>query len=170
MTFSHTLLLVINDENLRNIYKERIKNHNIMVIENPCPDSGFDLLFPDDVEFDSLHTNDRAKLVDLQVKAVMMDNQRDKCIAYQLYPRSSIAKHPLVLANHVGVIDSGYRGNLMTAFRTTTHNVFRYKVEKHTRLVQICLPSLQPFEVRIVDENELSDTTRGSGGFGSTGV
>jgi dUTP pyrophosphatase len=72
-----------------------------------------------------------------------------------------------MLANHVGIIDSGYRGNLMGAFRLLGQS--EYTVEKHNRLLQICHPSLCPVIVKMVDENELSCTTRGSGGFGSTG-
>ena len=39
-------------------------------------------------------------------------------LAYQIYPRSSLSKYPIMLANHVGIIDSGYRGNLIVAFRS----------------------------------------------------
>lgn len=93
---------------------------------------------------------------------------------FYLYPRSSIAKTPLRLSNSVGIIDSGYRGNL-GAF---VDNIHRSKdgddlwtVEKHTRLFQICGPNLEPIEVEIVDnENDLGKTSRGSGGFGSTGI
>jgi dUTPase len=46
----------------------------------------------------------------------------------------------------------------------------RLKIEKFTRLVQICAPDLSAFNVVIVDENDLSNTERGDGGFGSTGV
>ena len=43
----------------------------------------------------------------------MLNN--DKNIGYYLYPRSSISKTPLILANSVGIIDSGYRGNIKAA-------------------------------------------------------
>ena len=95
----------------------------------------------------------------------MLDN--NQCLPFQIYPRSSISKTPLLLANHVGIIDSGYRGNLITAFRCLENS---YLAEKNTRLVQICLPSLGPFHVKIVNEDDLSNTSRGAGGFGSTGV
>ena len=71
-----------------------------------------------------------------------------------------------MLANHVGIIDSGYRGDLIGAFRCLDNE---YNVESNTRLLQICHPSLCPVYVVIVPENELSNTERGSGGFGSTG-
>ena len=89
---------------------------------------------------------------------------------YLLMPRSSISKTPIILSNHVGIIDSGYRGNLMAAFRIVDPSYTIYEIEKNTRLVQICLPTLEPFYINIVDESQLSQTSRGSGGFGSTGV
>ena len=88
--------------------------------------------------------------------------------------RSSIAKTPLRLSNNVGIIDSGYRGNL-GAFVDNIHRSkgcdTSWTVEKHTRLFQICGPNLEPIEVEIVDsENDLGKTSRGTGGFGSTGI
>ena len=74
-----------------------------------------------------------------------------------------------MLANHVGIIDSGYRGNLIGAFRSFQTNK-NYVVDKFTRLLQLCHPSLCPIYVILVEESDLVDTERGSGGFGSTGV
>ena len=73
-----------------------------------------------------------------------------------------------MLANQVGIIDSGYRGNLIGAFRNL--GTIPFRVEEGTRLLQICHPSLLPVHVVLVDESELSTTARGVGGFGSTGV
>ena len=58
----------------------------------------------------------------------------------------------------------------MAAFRIVDSSYNTYEIEKNTRLVQICLPTLEPFHINIVDESQLSQTSRGSGGFGSTGV
>ena len=155
------LNLVVLDPTMLETYREKIVDHNKMVSDDPHPNSGFDLLLPNDVEFAQF----KSKFVDLQVKASMLDN--NQCLPFQIYPRSSISKTPLLLANHVGIIDSGYRGNLIAAFRCLEHS---YLAEKNTRLVQICLPSLGPFHVKIVNEDDLSNTSRGAGGFGSTGV
>jgi dUTPase len=90
---------------------------------------------------------------------------------YYLYPRSSIAKTQLMMANHVGVIDSGYRNNLLCAFRylPTGAETPAYKIPAGMRLVQICHPSLLPIYVNILtDEKYLTKTAR-IGGFGSTG-
>ena len=75
-------------------------------------------------------------------------------------------KTPFILANNVGIIDSGYRGNICTALYNT-HSTPEV-VEMGKRIAQICMPDLSfNFHVRLV--KELSDTSRGSGGFGSTG-
>ena len=82
-----------------------------------------------------------------------------------VYARSSIYKTPFRLANNVGIIDSGYRGNLKAAFDNVTDG--RAVLTPYTRLLQICMPNLVPFQIEIVDE--LDNTSRGAGGFGSTG-
>ena len=69
------------------------------------------------------------------------------------------------MSNSIGVIDSGYRGELMVPLDNNTDD--DYMISPGERLFQIILPSLEEFEVQIV--GELSDSTRGSGGFGSTG-
>jgi dUTP pyrophosphatase len=159
-----TLNLVIVDQTLHEIYKQRVEEHNTMVTNDTHPNSGFDLLTPNSINIKT----SRSVLVDMGVKASMTRDNNN--IAYQIFPRSSISKTPLILSNNVGIIDSGYRGNLMAAFRIVDSSYNMYEIEKNTRLVQICLPTLEPFRVNIVDETQLSQTSRGSGGFGSTGV
>lgn len=159
------LNLVIMDQTLHETYKQRVEEHNRMVVNDKHPNSGFDLLTPNSVFLDS----SKSVLVDMGVKASMISTNGNN-IAYQIFPRSSISKTPIILSNHVGIIDSGYRGNLMAAFRIVDSSYSTYEIEKNTRLVQICLPTLEPFHINIVDESQLSQTSRGSGGFGSTGV
>jgi dUTP pyrophosphatase len=84
---------------------------------------------------------------------------------YYSYPRSSISKTPLMLANSVGIIDSGYRGPIIGAFRNVSHT---YVVDRYTGLLQICAPDLRPIIVELVGENFFDNTCRGDGGFGST--
>jgi dUTPase len=75
-----------------------------------------------------------------------------------------------MLSNHTGIIDSGYRGPLIAAMRLLPHDKEGdYTIEKHTRLVQICHPSLCPVYIVECSESDLSETERGDGGFGSTG-
>jgi dUTP pyrophosphatase len=86
-----------------------------------------------------------------------------------VFPRSSIRKTRLQLSNSVGVIDSGYRGELQATFNkihTTIENQKNdYKVGD--RICQIMIIPHPP--VQFIEVNELSDTLRGEGGFGSTG-
>lgn len=91
----------------------------------------------------------------------------DMCVGYYLYPRSSTGvKTPLRLANSIGIIDSGYRGNLIAAFDNKADT--DYTVVSGQRLVQLCPPNLTyPILVKFVDN--LDSTVRGCDGFGSTG-
>ena len=83
-----------------------------------------------------------------------------------VFPRSSIRKYELVLSNSVGVIDSGYRGELQATFKKENGlDSLAYKVGD--RIAQIMIIPHPPIEFDAVDE--LSDTERGEGGFGSTG-
>lgn len=83
---------------------------------------------------------------------------------YYLYPRSSISKTPLIMCNSVGIIDSGYRGEIRACVRNMSNEP--YIIEQGTKLFQLCMHDLKPFKINIVDT--LTDTIRGEGGFGST--
>ena len=85
--------------------------------------------------------------------------------AYFLMPRSSISKTPLRLANSIGLIDGGYRGELMAMCDNIKAEP--YTVEKGQRLFQIVACDCSPITYEVAQE--LSGTTRGSGGFGRTG-
>lgn len=171
-TFCVLKLCVDNDE-LRNAYIPRIEAHNKKLLEDPYPDSGFDLLVPENKHFTLPF---ESSMIDFQIKTEMLYynglNGKLPTSPFYLFPRSSISKTPLILANHTGVIDSGYRGNIKGAFkwlkpeRDTSPN---YLVEKHTRLLQISHPSLCPIFVALADKSDLSATSRNEGGFGSTG-
>jgi dUTP pyrophosphatase len=166
------LQLAVCDENMKDKYSSAVVNHNKNMMERFYPDSGFDLLFPNDVAFDSPFAT---KFVDFQVKAEMfyVDCTSDTYSgsAFTVHPRSSISKTPLMLANHTGIIDAGYRGNLIGAFRwlNVDLDTKNYNVQQYTRLLQACHPTLCPVYVVLVNEEELSTSERGTGGFGSTG-
>ena len=83
-----------------------------------------------------------------------------------LFPRSSIANKSLSLTNSVGVIDAGYRGEIVAKMRSTTDVVPAiYKPgERFAQLVLVQIP-----EYTITEVSELSETERGKEGFGSTG-
>ena len=83
-----------------------------------------------------------------------------------IFPRSSISKTAHSLRNAVGVIDSGYRGEIMMKFDINTHNSPVYNVGD--RIAQIII---MPYpQIEFEEVFELADSERGSGGFGSTGT
>jgi len=83
-----------------------------------------------------------------------------------VFPRSSIRNTELTLSNSVGVIDSGYRGELQATFNKSNGlDSISYKVgDRVCQIMIIPHPIIELFEV-----NELSESARGEGGFGSTG-
>lgn len=80
-----------------------------------------------------------------------------------LFPRSSIYKKNHLLTNSVGVIDSGYRGEVSAVMHSV--GVEQYEIgEKAVQLIIMPYPQIEFEEVE-----ELSETERGTGGYGSTG-
>lgn len=82
-----------------------------------------------------------------------------------LFPRSSNAKKDLLLSNSVGVLDSGYRGEVTFKFRQTSGIATVYEVGD--RIGQIIILPYPIIEFKEVEE--LSETERGDGGYGSSG-
>jgi len=183
----YVLLEIFVDETrpeLLEKYKAHIEKHNNDLDNNLYPNAGFDLFIPEDVEFTIPF---QTQMVDLGIRAQMweflpktcenVDPDPEKPIdiveyiptGYYLYPRSSMAKTQLMLSNHVGIIDSGYRNNLLCAFRYLTCSESKYKIESGIRLVQICHPLLLPIYVSLLTNKEQLTTTTRTGGFGSTG-
>ena len=139
-------------------------------------DSGLDIFFPEDINIPPKET----VIIDLRIQCEGLkdvsdpdsdsdsDSESDvdfRNISYYLYPRSSISRTPLRMANSVGIIDAGYRGNLKVAVDNISDE--GYTVSKGQRLFQICAPDLGPIDLELVDE--LSTSSRGQRGFGSTG-
>ena len=182
-------------------YKQKVEEHNRKVIEaDATADSGFDLFMPTNGEeygygVDNLISRqfitnpgitsssgvDGARGLNLGVRCCMRASAAAPC-GFYLYPRSSISKTRMRLANSVGIIDAGYRGDLIAAVdtigffgSTDIWHVWKETlspIKKYDRYFQVCAPDLSPFLVHIVEtEQDLSPpTSRGSGGFGSTGV
>ena len=153
MKFLH----ILPDDSVKDIYEEAAKAHNLKTGTHPFPDSGFDVPLADDVTMTNTHKED------YRIKCAMYD-EFDSSYAFYLYPRSSISNTPLRLANSVGIIDCGYRGNICAVFDVKD----TFVAKKGDRYVQICTPTLEPFKVVIV--SELNKTIRNEGGFGSTGL
>lgn len=159
----YTLYIKLESQNklLRKIYEERIKVYS----ENL--DSGFDLIIPGDGI--NLTSNKQTVTIDHKIQCMVLKNNSIP-VGYTLYPRSSISKTNYIMHNSVGIIDAGYRGNIIGKLVKiydvpVIHNQYNQILWK--RLFQICSPDYSKLTVKIVDT--LPETNRGTGGFGSTG-
>ena len=182
-------------ETVRQTYLDNASKHNALIesyIESYNEPSaneftfnaGFDLLCPNHI---LISDNDENIMLDHKIKTCM--KRDNNYVGFYLYMRSSTAsKTPLRLANNVGIIDSGYRGNIKAFFdikslknknknklvelTPVSYNILEFDLNENDRFVQICPPILDfPMKIIIVDNiNELGKkTNRGDGGFGSTG-
>lgn len=136
------------------ILNEAVREHYENWSQHHEGDSGVDLPIPFNI---SVQPGDTAKM------GLGIACEPDS--PYFIFPRSSISKTPLRLANGTGIIDKGYRGELMAMFdniKPKTHHI-----KAGDRYLQICAPDLSKVEIEIVEE--LSETTRGTDGIGSTG-
>ena len=143
------LLIKAHNETAREFYADHGHFHD--------GDAGLDLYVLEDITFDPGET----KLIKLGISCEPDDGR-----AYYLFPRSSISKTPLRMSNSIGLIDGGYRGEIMASCDNIKDHVFT--AEKGQRLFQLVATDSSPIHYELVDE--LSETTRGSGGFGSTGA
>ena len=90
----------------------------------------------------------------------------DPRYAALILPRSGLGhKHGIVLGNLVGLIDSDYQGQLMVS--TWNRSSIPFTLEPMERLAQLVIVPIQQVELKIVDE--FAESSRGTGGFGSTG-
>ena len=122
-------------------------------------DSGLDLFVVEDQVVKAGTTS----FLKLGFKAAATDSEGNS-VSWLVFPRSSISKTPLRLANSIGLIDAGYRGEVIAAvdnIRTED-----YTVKAGERLVQAVAFTGGPISIKIVES--LDVTARGEGGFGST--
>lgn len=142
----------INDTKTQELYKNHTSFHE--------GDAGLDIFTPERLVINP-HTKG---IIKTGVHCEATENGRN--CSFWMLPRSSVAtKTPLMLANSMGLIDAGYRGELMGVFYNTSDTP--YVIYEGTRLLQICSASLMPVSFELVDT--LSETSRGEGGYGSTG-
>jgi|688.fasta_scaffold21999_12 dUTP pyrophosphatase len=167
-----------NDQSLKTKYIDYIYQREAKMIKDPEHiDAGFDIFVPHDVELNNRLVNKIDFMISCSAQIVKRVDKEYNCIethntGYYMYPRSSISKTHLRLANNVGIIDAGYRGHLMGMFDVLYHDHDLLTVNKFDRLLQICAPELIPIYVELVDSKDKlgGKTIRGDGGFGSTGV
>ena len=159
-----SLYIYVFDHNIRQFYREHLET------KHRFTDSGFDILMPrQDIEFNdnclgqTVHTG-------IVVAALTDHGVTAPCL---LLPRSSITGTPLRLANSIGLIDMGYRGEVMAKCDCVDPDCKVYKIMECDRRFQLVQHNFLPWrEIVIVDSlHELPSApdNRGAGGFGSTG-
>jgi dUTP pyrophosphatase len=158
-----TFEICISNESDKALYRAHSTFHS--------GDSGLDLFVMQDTTFMPGET----KMIDLGVSC--QSKSFNPCIkgwlrgkiykyhSYLLMPRSSISKTPLVMRNSVGLIDAAYTGNLKTPLWNTSSEPF--EIKRGERYMQLVNGDLSGISFTLVDE--LRGTSRGAGGFGSTG-
>ena len=135
--------------NIKSMYKDHGHFHD--------GDAGIDLFI---IEEQTISPGETTK-IHLGIACETLDNK-----PYLLMPRSSISKTPLRLCNSIGLIDAGYRGEIMAAVDNIKD--CSYTVKKGERLFQLVGMDGGAIYFEIVDT--LTETERGAGGFGSTGA
>jgi dUTP pyrophosphatase len=86
-----------------------------------------------------------------------------------LFPRSSVSKKDLNLANCVGVVDSGYRGEITFRYKFDSDSYFA-NVKRYQDGDRVGQLVIMPYpEIELEEVNELAESSRGTGGYGSTG-
>jgi len=168
------------DEELRNMYDTKFKTQREKVEkfvsgQNICVDAGVDIFTP--TEGIVIYRTTASKLITgLRCSMYFVDCGGDIFPSgYYMYPRSSTGSStPLRLANSVGIIDAGYRGELMGYFNNVNLN-YDYTVEKYQRLLQIVSANMTyPICPELVNDIKdldcyISHNDRIGAGFGSTG-
>jgi len=166
--YMHMKLFVDSDDvNLQDVYLNAVNYHNNKLINHPeIIDAGFDIFTP----ASDILSKPLANKVDFKIVCAckMVTHMNVYNTGFYMYPRSSISKTPLRLANNLGIIDAGYRGHLIGMFDLPAGNTEHIK--KLDKYLQICAPGLVPIFVELVDSKEDlgEQTERGEGGFGST--
>jgi dUTP pyrophosphatase len=153
------LRIKLLDPSLREFYQN---------MANYSHDSGFDLYCPNDLVIPPSNITCLTRKYSFGIPlGIACQPVSDTPHGYYLYPRSSISKTPLRLANQTGIIDFGYRGEIIAKVDNISSTDFL--VSRGTRLFQLCAPDLTPIDIEILeDSDELESSERGSGGFGST--
>jgi len=188
-------IFISGSNNLKNMYYAAVNKHNNSLLNNKYIDAGFDLFLPeheDPNEYDKWGDTicffgtgwdvNPVNKIDFKIKCsaqMICDSGKSFSTGFYMYPRSSLSKTKLRLANSTGIVDSGYRGNLIGMFDVVNVNENLREKDRHAdyyakvndRLLQICAPCLVPIYVEIVEDIYELDisTERGEGGFGSTG-
>jgi dUTP pyrophosphatase len=133
----------------------KTKSNALPLLKHHDSDSGYDIAIIDKIK----------EIGDVTLYGTGIKLRPPYGYYFDLIPRSSIIKSGYTLANSIGVIDATYVGEIMVALRKSDLNA--KELELPCRLVQLVPRPIVNFQ--ITEVSELSETQRGTGGFGSTG-
>lgn len=128
-------------------YYEKIKGYH--------GDAGINLY---NSKIEKIHDNQY--IIDTEIQCEMLYDTKN--VSYYIVPRSSISKTPFRMSNSIGIIDSGYRGNL----KMYVDSLDGSEPELYKSYFQIITPTLDTIWTLLVDD--LTSSERGDNGFGST--
>jgi dUTP pyrophosphatase len=155
------LYIYTDNAYLRTLLEEQVENHR-------WTDSGFDIPMLEQIvnPYENTYSFD----LGIHVAATTEHGDFRPCL---LLPRSSLYKTPFRLANSIGLIDQGYRGEVKAKVDICNGYTENVEVQNGARFFQIVQHNFLPWQmIKIVDTFEHlppSNDTRGFGGFGSTG-
>ena len=153
----YILRIIPNNEEVGEFYK----NHS----HYNEGDSGIDIFCAEDILIKAGET--KQIKFNISCEMVCIDNDKTYNVSYFMFPRSSIVKTKIRLANSVGIIDANYQNNISVFCDNIKTS--DYQVKKGDRLFQLCSPSLTPIHhIEVVKEFICPEKARG-GGYGSTG-
>jgi dUTP pyrophosphatase len=142
---------------------KKLKDNAVIPKYSKPGDAGLDLVATE-VTFGTEHIGDDI-FVNIATVKFGLALEIPKGYVGLIFPRSSIYNKGCLLTNAVGVLDSGYRGEISAKFEHITINSFGYKVgDKCAQLIVMPYP-----EIELVISEELSESDRGVSGYGSTG-
>ena len=159
-----------------NFKKQQEKVTRFVKGDNICVDAGVDIINPSDENVlasgnttTKLNTNIKCAMYFIDINGDVLPS------GFYMFPRSSTGSStPLRLANSVGIIDAGYRGELI-GFFDNVNKENDYSLDKYQRLLQICSPIMTyPIYPTLVNDLKELDfyityNDRNDAGFGSTG-
>ncbi len=152
----YQLNLKISDQNHKELLLEFYNN----ISNHYHGDSGVDLYSNIELVVEPFNV----RTIEFYIQCEMINLETNKYVSYYLVPRSSISNTSFQMANSIGIIDAGYRGDLKAKVRN--FNPDDSETLPVGKYFQIIAPDLKPIKVNIV--KGLSETSRGTGGFGST--
>lgn len=156
-----TLYISVENPELREMISKQIQSHR-------WTDSGFDI----PILAQNIDIAQRNHCFSLGIRVAAVREEEEIPAPCLLLPRSSIYKTPFRLCNSIGLIDAGYRGEvkaMVDNMDPCDNTTVRYN--SGTRFFQVCQHNFLPWKkIVLTDTLPAAPDSRGSGGFGSTGL